>query len=92
MATVFTTHATLLGRYLCADTGVDFYNSLPYFDVDREAGTRQIYHRYCMERAAVHACHTFTTVSHITAIEAEHLLKRKVDTVVPNGESYFNKC
>lgn len=38
VATVFTTHATLLGRYLCADKDCDFYNHLPYFDVDREAG------------------------------------------------------
>eukprot|EP00051_Salpingoeca_urceolata_P010357 m.126442 g.126442 ORF g.126442 m.126442 type:complete len:665 (-) comp16681_c2_seq1:54-2048(-) len=85
VATVFTTHATLLGRYLCADKTTDFYNNLPHFDVDKEAGTRQIYHRYCIERASVHAAHTFTTVSHITAIEAEHLLKRRVDAVLPNG-------
>ena len=66
IATVFTTHATLLGRYLCADVAIDFYNHLPYFDVDavravrewsaadapQEAGKRGIYHRYCMERAA----------------------------------------
>lgn len=38
VATVFTTHATLLGRYLCADKDCDFYNNLPFFDVDREAG------------------------------------------------------
>ncbi|KIH69226.1 hypothetical protein ANCDUO_00433 [Ancylostoma duodenale] len=31
-------------------------------DVDREAGERQIYHRYCIERAAVHLAHVFTTV------------------------------
>ncbi|XP_072128515.1 glycogen [starch] synthase, muscle-like isoform X2 [Mobula birostris] len=84
VATIFTTHATLLGRYLCAGS-VDFYNSLKNFDVDKEAGTRQIYHRYCMERAAVHCAHVFTTVSEITAMEAEHLLKRKPDVVTPNG-------
>ncbi|XP_059831648.1 glycogen [starch] synthase, muscle-like [Hypanus sabinus] len=84
VATIFTTHATLLGRYLCAGN-VDFYNSLKKFDVDKEAGTRQIYHRYCMERAAVHCAHVFTTVSEITAMEAEHLLKRKPDVVTPNG-------
>uniref|UniRef100_A0A8C3P732 Glycogen [starch] synthase n=1 Tax=Chrysemys picta bellii TaxID=8478 RepID=A0A8C3P732_CHRPI len=76
VATIFTTHATLLGRYLCAGS-VDFYNNLHAFNVDKEAGDRQIYHRYCMERAAVHCTHVFTTVSQITAVEAEHLLKRK---------------
>lgn len=84
LATVFTTHATLLGRYLCAgDT--DFYNNLNSFDVDQEAGKRGIYHRYCLERASAHCADVFTTVSHITAYEAESLLKRKPDGVLPNG-------
>lgn len=84
VATIFTTHATLLGRYLCA-ANVDFYNKLDQFDIDREAGERQIYHRYCMERASAHCAHVFTTVSQITGIEAEHMLKRKADVITPNG-------
>jgi glycogen(starch) synthase len=84
VATVFTTHATLLGRYLCAGN-IDFYNNLENFNIDEEAGKRQIYHRYCMERAATHLAHTFTTVSEITGLEAEHLLKRKPDVITPNG-------
>ncbi|RUS84324.1 hypothetical protein EGW08_007918 [Elysia chlorotica] len=81
---IFTTHATLLGRYLCAGSA-DFYNCLNKFNLDKEAGDRQIYHRYCMERAAVHCSHVFTTVSEITGVEAEHLLKRKPDVITPNG-------
>lgn len=84
MATVFTTHATLLGRYLCAGNE-DFYNNLDKFNIDKEAGERQIYHRYCLERAAVHCAHVFTTVSQITAVEASHMLHRKADVVTPNG-------
>ncbi|XP_065573167.1 glycogen [starch] synthase-like [Artemia franciscana] len=84
VSTVFTTHATLLGRYLCAGS-IDFYNNLDKFDIDAEAGKRQIYHRYCIERAATHLAHIFTTVSEITGIEAEHLLKRKPDIITPNG-------
>lgn len=84
IATIFTTHATLLGRYLCAGS-VDFYNHLHLFDVDYEAGRRGIYHRYCLERGATHCADVFTTVSHITAYEAENLLKRKPDGVLPNG-------
>lgn len=84
VATVFTTHATLLGRYLCAGN-TDFYNNLDKFSVDEEAGKRQIYHRYCLERAASHLTHVFTTVSEITGYEAEHLLKRKPDIITPNG-------
>ncbi|KAI8065701.1 glycogen synthase [Gongronella butleri] len=84
ITTIFTTHATLLGRYLCAGDA-DFYNNLKNFDCDAEAGKRGIYHRYCIERAAAHCCTVFTTVSHITAYESEHLLKRKPDGVLPNG-------
>ncbi|XP_056605058.1 glycogen [starch] synthase, liver [Triplophysa dalaica] len=84
MATIFTTHATLLGRYLCAGNA-DFYNNLDKFNIDQEAGNRQIYHRYCLERAAVHCAHVFTTVSQITAVEANHMLRRQPDVVTPNG-------
>uniref|UniRef100_UPI00398F315A glycogen [starch] synthase, liver isoform X1 n=1 Tax=Pristiophorus japonicus TaxID=55135 RepID=UPI00398F315A len=84
IATIFTTHATLLGRYLCAGNA-DFYNLLDKFDVDKEAGERQIYHRYCMERASAHCAHVFTTVSAITAVEAENMIKRKPDVITPNG-------
>ena len=84
VATIFTTHATLLGRYLCAGN-VDFYNNLDKFNLDKEAGDRQIYHRYCMERAAASTAHVFTTVSEITAHESEHLLKRKPEIITPNG-------
>ncbi|XP_041058931.1 glycogen [starch] synthase, liver isoform X1 [Carcharodon carcharias] len=84
IATIFTTHATLLGRYLCAGNA-DFYNLLDKFNVDKEAGERQIYHRYCMERASAHCAHVFTTVSAITAVEAENIIKRKPDVVTPNG-------
>ena len=84
VVTIFTTHATLLGRYLCAGN-VDFYNNLDKFDVDAEAGKRGIYHRYCIERAAAHSADVFTTVSQITAYESEYLLKRKPDGILPNG-------
>ncbi|CUS21065.1 LAQU0S02e05072g1_1 [Lachancea quebecensis] len=84
VVTIFTTHATLLGRYLCAGN-VDFYNNLDKFDVDSEAGKRGIYHRYCIERAAAHTADVFTTVSQITAYESEYLLKRKPDGILPNG-------
>ncbi|CAI4222014.1 unnamed protein product [Auanema sp. JU1783] len=84
IATVYTTHATLLGRHLCAG-GCDLYNNLGKFDLDAEAGKRRIYHQYCLERAACHSAHIFTTVSEITGVEAEHLLLRKPDVLTPNG-------
>jgi glycogen(starch) synthase len=84
VATVFTTHATLLGRYLCTSS-TDFYERLPWIDPDREAGIRQIHHRYSIERAAAHGAHVFTTVSEVTGREAEYLLKRPADVIMPNG-------
>ncbi|ETN71881.1 hypothetical protein NECAME_19137, partial [Necator americanus] len=45
----------------------------------------RIYHQYCLERAACHSAHIFTTVSEITGLEAEHLLMRKPDLLTPNG-------
>lgn len=50
--------------------------------MDHEAGKRGIYHRYCIERGAAHCSDVFTTVSHITAYESEHLLKRKPGKVM----------
>lgn len=82
--TVFTTHATLLGRYLAGDNPY-FYDHLPFVDADREARHFNIYPRYQIEKAATHASVVFTTVSDVTAVEAEHLLGRKADVIMPNG-------
>lgn len=84
IATVFTTHATLLGRYLASDDPF-FYGRLPSIDAYRAAGDRGIFNRFAIERAAAHGADCFTTVSDITAVEAEHLLGRKPDHVLPNG-------
>lgn len=84
IGTLFTTHATLLGRYLAAGDA-DLYGSLATFNIDKEAGDRQIYHRYCIERAATNLAHVFTTVSDITGLESRHLLKRVPDVITPNG-------
>lgn len=51
IATIFTTHATLLGRYMSAG-GADLYNQLPHINVDQEASRRGIYHRHWIEQKA----------------------------------------
>ncbi|HSV13704.1 MAG TPA: glycosyltransferase [Tepidisphaeraceae bacterium] len=84
IATIFTTHATLLGRYIAGDSP-EFYNHLPYINADEQAAKYQIYPRFAIERAAAHASTVFTTVSEVTATEAEKLLGRKPDAIVPNG-------
>ncbi len=81
---VFTTHATLLGRYL-AMNDPEFYNHLPFFNWLDEAINFNIESPVRIERAAAHGSHVFTTVSEVTARECVHLLGRDPDVVTPNG-------
>jgi glycogen synthase len=84
IATVFTTHATILGRYIASDSP-EFYNHLPFINPDEAAAKYNIYPRFAIERAAAHAATVFTTVSQVTSFEAEKLLGRQPDLILPNG-------
>jgi glycogen(starch) synthase len=84
ITTIFTTHATMLGRYLASDSA-EFYHHLPFVKPDEEAAKYQIWPKFAIERAAAHSCTVFTTVSEVTAYEAEKLLGRKADVILPNG-------
>ncbi len=81
---VFTTHATLLGRYLATNHPV-FYDHLPFFDADAEARHFLVEPQHKIESAAAHGAHVFTTVSDVTAEECRHLLGRQPDMLLPNG-------
>ncbi|MEI6564670.1 MAG: glycogen synthase [bacterium] len=81
---VFTTHATLLGRYLAMNDPW-FYDHVPFVDWLADARKFNIEAQVRLERAAAHGCHVFSTVSDITGFECEHLLGRKPDVLVPNG-------
>ncbi len=88
--TVFTTHATVLGRAL-ANRGVDIYAknddklTLESMELDKKAYEIEVASKHQMEKACAHAASVFTTVSDITAIEAEQILKRRPCMVLPNG-------
>ena len=84
VATVFTTHATMLGRYL-AQNEPGFYGKLPFFDWRREAQHYGIETQATIERLAALQSHVFTTVSDVTARECEVFLGRNPDLVLPNG-------
>lgn len=84
IATLFTTHATSVGRYV-ASSGDDLYAKLGGLDADAEAMRFGIETQHEIERRAARYCNVFTTVSAITAEECEHLLGRKPDLVTPNG-------
>jgi len=86
IATLFTTHATLLGRWISA-ANIELYGRLPYINPDEEAGKRNIYPRHWIECGAARGADIFTTVSEITGDETQHLLGRKPDVLTPNGLS-----
>ena len=84
IATVFTTHATLVGRSL-GSADANIYDHLGQIDAGAVAASRGFGHRHALEGAAVQSADVFTTVSGITGLEAQHFLGRKPDVVLPNG-------
>lgn len=81
---IFTTHATLLGRYLAMNDN-QFYHHLPFYDSLAEARKYNCESQHLIERAAAHGSHIFTTVSDVTADECRSLLGRNPDVLLPNG-------
>ncbi|MFH1126468.1 MAG: glycosyltransferase [Candidatus Altiarchaeota archaeon] len=88
IATVFTTHATVLGRKLAAvgepvhrmmETGFDETKNLELARFHDELS------KHTMEFACAKHADVFTTVSEITGREAEHFLGRKPDVLLPGG-------
>lgn len=82
--TVFTTHATILGRAI-SGTGGDLYRIIDSVNPYEEAKKYGIIDKFTTERACAQNAHIFTTVSEITGIEAEKLLGRKPEVLVLNG-------
>lgn len=80
----FTTHATLLGRYL-ASGDERFYDHLSFVNEAAEAERFDIVPQHRMERSCAHAAHVLTTVSPLTAEECSHLLGRTPEVITPNG-------
>jgi len=81
---VFTTHATLLGRYLAMNDN-RFYDHLPFYNWEVEANNFNVRPIVEIERASAHGAHVFTTVSELTGRECTHLLGRTPDMILPNG-------
>ena len=84
VATVFTTHATMLGRAI-AGSGIDLYSELESMNPDEAAYRCGVQDKFTAERAAAKAAHVFTTVSEITGMEAAKVLGRRPDILVLNG-------
>lgn len=84
VGTVFTTHATSIGRSICGNHK-PLYDYLKNYNGDQMARELNMEAKHSLEKAAAHQADCFTTVSEITAIECEQLLERRPDVVTPNG-------
>lgn len=84
VATVFTTHATSIGRSICSN-GKPLYDYLDGYNGDQMAGELNMQSKHSVEKAAAYHADCFTTVSDITAKECAQLLGRTPDVVTPNG-------
>ncbi len=84
VATVFTTHATSIGRSICGN-GKPLYDNMKAYNGDQMARELNMESKHSLEKAAAHQADCFTTVSDITARECEQLLERRPDVVTPNG-------
>ncbi|MFQ3275203.1 MAG: glycogen(starch) synthase [Candidatus Nanohaloarchaea archaeon] len=82
---VFTTHATALGRAL-SNSDYDLQEAVEQGEVDdslaEEYGVKA---KHQVEKMAAQNSSVFTTVSDTTAREAEAVLDREPDKVLPNG-------
>ena len=82
--TIFTTHATQLGRHLAINSPL-FYAHLPFFKWENEAGKFGVEAEARIEYSCANKADVLTTVSEVTARECKHLLRRKPDAILPNG-------
>lgn len=83
VATVFTTHATSIGRSI-AGNNKPLYNYLTAYNGDQMARELNMVAKHSVEKAAAQNADCFTTVSDITATECTQLLERR-PIVTPNG-------
>lgn len=83
-ATVFTTHATTIGRSICGN-GKPLYQYFHNYNGDQMADELNVSSKHSLEKAAAWNADCFTTVSDVTARECEQLLGKKPDVVTPNG-------
>lgn len=84
IATIFTTHATSIGRSI-AGNNKPLYDYLFAYNGDQMAEELNMQSKHSIEKQTAHHVDCFTTVSDITARECLELLDKPVDVVLPNG-------
>ena len=99
IATIFTTHATSIGRSI-AGNNKPLYDYLFAYNGDQMAGELNMQSKHSIEKQTAHYVDCFTTVSQITANECKELLDREPDVIlmngfeddfVPRGQAFANK-
>ncbi|MBQ0061753.1 MAG: glycogen/starch synthase, partial [Bacteroidales bacterium] len=84
VATIFTTHATSIGRSI-AGNNKPLYDYLWAYNGDQMAGELNMQSKHSIEKQTAHHVDCFTTVSDITDNECKELLDKPADVVLPNG-------
>lgn len=91
VSTVFTTHATSIGRSISGND-LPLYDFLSDYHADQMAKQLNMVSKHSLEKIAARESDCFTTVSDITAKECRLLLDKEPDIVTPNGfEDLFVK-
>ena len=84
IATIFTTHATSIGRSI-AGNNKPLYDYLFAYKGDQMARELNMESKHSIEKQTAHYVDCFTTVSEITNNECKELLDKAADVVLMNG-------
>ena len=84
IGTVFTTHATTLGRSIAGNNQA-LYSQMDQLNAEQKARELNVVSKHSLENKAATFADAFTTVSDLTARECLQFHSRKVDVVLPNG-------
>lgn len=84
IATIFTTHATSIGRSI-AGNNKPLYEYLWAYNGTQMAAELNMQAKHSVERQTAHNVDCFTTVSDVTGRECAELLDKRPDVILPNG-------
>ncbi|MBC5792766.1 MAG: glycogen/starch synthase [Nanohaloarchaea archaeon] len=85
LPSVFTTHATFLGRVL-SNSDYDLESAVEEGNIDQSRAEQHgVKCKHQMEKTSASEADVFTTVSQNTGREAEAVLETKPDVILPNG-------
>ena len=84
IATIFTTHATTIGRSI-AGNNKPLYDYLFAYNGDQMSRELNVESKHSIEKQTAHHVDCFTTVSDITNNECKELLDKEADVVLING-------